>query len=167
MKTRRDFLAVTTASLAAAMLPQTILGESRIPDVFSNANLGAYGQGLLTQATFERLIGSTFTAFVGTDLYAFLTLRSVTDLVAAATARGNSASKAVVVPAPRSKAATTITSFYLDFTVSGAPFAQATYTLDHGILGRFAAFLVPSKAATAPSCGATFSYLSEPATLHK
>jgi hypothetical protein len=163
MQTRRDFLAVTSAAMATAFLPESLLAQSRLPEVFSNANLGAYGQGLLTQATFERLIGSTFTVFVGTDLYAFLTLRSVTNLVPAASTAAPRTSTPRPSPAssPSSKAPIPITSFYVDFSIEGPVFPQDTYTLDHGILGRFAAFLVPGQSTgSEPRCGATFTYLS-------
>jgi hypothetical protein len=164
MQTRRDFLAVSTAAVATAFLPASVLAQTSLPEVFSNANLGAYSQGLLTQASFERLIGSTFTVFVDTDLYAFLTLRSVTDMAAASTAPATPAAKGTAISAPRSKTANPkITSFFLNFSVAGSTFPQDTYTIDHGILGRFAALLVPGRPTAAPSCGATFSYLSEPA----
>ena len=160
MQTRRTFLTATSAALAASILPGSVLAQSPLPQVFTNANVGAYGQGLLTQATFERLIGSTFTVFVDTGLYAFLTLRSVKNMAVTSAAPALAAGVRVI-PAPgRGKAAPAVTSFFLDFSIRGPVFPQGTYTIDHGTLGRFAAFLVPGKSPTDPSCGATFCYIA-------
>jgi len=158
MQTRRDFLAVSSAALTAALLPAAVLAQSSLPEVFSNANLGAYSQGALTQAAFERLIGSTFTVFVATDLYAFLTLRSVRNLIPAPSTTPPTPKAATA--SPLAGKSTAITSFFLYFSLDGPVFPQAAYTLDNGILGRFAALLVPGQSGGEPGYGATFSYLS-------
>jgi len=162
MQTRRDFLAVSSAALTAALLPAAVLAQSSLPEVFSNANLGAYSQGALTQAAFERLIGSTFTVFVATDLYAFLTLRSVRNLIPAPSTTPPllSSTPKAATASPLAGKSTTITSFFLYFSLDGPVFPQAAYTLDNGILGRFAALLVPGQSGGEPGYGATFSYLS-------
>ena len=77
MQSRRRFLAASAATLAAAALPTGLLAEQLGPDVFTNASLGAYTQGLLTQANFSALAGSVFTASLPDGSYRYLALRSV------------------------------------------------------------------------------------------
>ena len=144
MSSRRHFLAAAAATITFAALPKSLFAERLGGDVFSNASLGAYAQGLLTQATFEKHIGSVFTAFLDNNAVGYLTLEKVT-------------------AQPASSATTKqvqITSFHLSFSTN-AVFSQGTYLLDHGILGRFAAFLVPGDPVKGSgTCGATFCYLT-------
>ncbi len=155
MSTRRHFLAVTAATITLAALPKSLFAERLGGDVFTNASLGAYGQGLLTQATFEKHIGSVFTAFLDDDGVGYLTLEKVV-----AQPTGTNASSQLRLPGSSATVQLQITSFHLTFSTK-AVFSQGTYLLDHGILGRFAAFLVPGDSVKGNgSCGATFSYLT-------
>ena len=158
MSTRRHFLAATAATITLAALPKSLFAERLGGDVFTNASLGAYGQGLLTQATFEKHIGSTFTAFLDNDGVGYLTLEKVV-----AQPTGTNASSELRLPGTSATVQQQVTSFHLTFSTK-AVFPQGTYLLDHGILGRFAAFLVPGDPVKGNgSCGATFSYLTSAA----
>jgi len=158
MSTRRHFLAATAATITLAALPKSLFAERLGGDVFTNASLGAYGQGLLTQATFEKHIGSTFTAFLDDNAVGYLTLEKVV-----AQPTGTNASSELRLPGTSATVQQQVTSFHLTFSTK-AVFPQGTYLLDHGILGRFAAFLVPGDPVKGNgSCGATFSYLTSAA----
>ena len=165
MSTRRHFLALTSAAAAASALPGTL--RAQFPtEVFSNANLGAYAQGLLTQSTFERNVGSVFKAFHPDRNVSYLTLLAVIDMTpAAVSARRSAASQSHVSGLQKGAlAAGDSPSFDLAFAVSGPAIVQQSYTLDHGILGRFVAFLVPGLSSNGGNtCGASFNYLTGPA----
>ena len=155
MSSRRHFLAATAATITLAALPKSLFAERLGGDVFTNASLGAYGQGLLTQATFEKHVGSVFTAFLDDDAVGYLTLQKVV-----AQPTGTNTSIRLRLPGTSATVQQQITSFHLTFSTK-AVFPQGTYLLDHGILGRFAAFLVPGDSVKGNgSCGATFSYLT-------
>jgi len=160
MSSRRQFLATSAAALAVVSLPKSLLAERLGGDVFTSASLGAYTQGILSQATFEGLIGTQFKAFLDNNAVAYLRLESVIGGTSAETAprlRGN-----VATPALRTSA-TQMVSFQVSFSTGGAKFGQGSYLLDHGTLGRFACFLVPSSPAGGATCSATFCYLSSAA----
>lgn len=162
MSTRRHFLAVTAAAVTVAALPKSLFAERLGGDVFTNASLGAYAQGLLTQATFEKHIGSVFTAFLDDDAVGYLTLEKVVGQPTSpsmAAASSNTANQ-LRMPGTSATRQQQVTSFHLTFSTH-AVFSQGTYLLDHGILGRFAVFLVPGDSVKGNgSCGATFSYLA-------
>ncbi|WP_158822883.1 hypothetical protein [Granulicella sp. S156] len=158
MSSRRHFLAATAATITLAALPKSLFAERLGGDVFTNASLGAYAQGLLTQATFEKHIGSVFTAFLEDDAVGYLTLQKVVAQPAGTSALSNASSQ-LRLPGTSATVQQQVTSFHLTFGTK-AVFTQDTYLLDHGILGRFAAFLVPGDSVKGNgSCGATFSYL--------
>ena len=155
MSSRRHFLAATAATITFAALPKSLFAERLGGDVFTNASLGAYTQGLLTQATFEKHVGSVFTVFLDNDAVGYLTLQKVV-----AQPTGANASSQLRLPGSSATVQLQVTSFHLTFSTK-AVFSQGTYLLDHGILGRFAAFLVPGDSVKGNgSCGATFSYLT-------
>jgi hypothetical protein len=170
MNSRRQFLLTSTAAIAGVTLPRVLFAQRIGGAVYTNASLGAYGQGLLTQANFEKVIGSVFSIFLDNYTAGNLLLRAVTSS-AASTAPNSERQQAVntmrpigepVLP-PRviGKTAQQPISFQLHFNISGPSFGQDTYLLDHGTLGRFAAFLVPGSPG---KCTASFCYLqtSEP-----
>jgi len=157
MPSRRYFLATSAAVFTAATLPKSLFAERLGGNVFTNGSLGAYAQGILSQANFEAQVGSIFKAFLDNDEVAYLRLQTVTGTSTPATPvkvplRGN------VIPAVRvpTLSSPQITSFQLSFSTGGAAFDQGTYLLDSATLGRFACFLVPGGGG---SCGATFAYL--------
>ena len=159
MSTRRHFLAAAAATITFAALPKSLFAERLGGDVFTNASLGAYGQGLLTQATFEKHVGSIFTVFLDDDAVGYLTLEKV---VAQSSTLSNTSIR-LRLPGTSATVQQQVTSFHLTFSTK-AVFPQGTYLLDHGILGRFAAFLVPGDPVKGNgSCGATFNYLTSTA----
>jgi hypothetical protein len=168
MSSRRQFLAATAATITLAALPKTLFAERLGGDVYTNASLGAYAQGLLTQATFEKHTGSVFTVFLENNAVGYLTLQKVIGL-STDSASSDAASRPGLpgMLAEQHSAATIqpqITSFHLTFSTK-AVFSQDTYLLDHGILGRFAAFLVPGDPVKGSgTCGATFCYLTPAAS---
>ena len=171
MPSRRNFLAAAAAAMTGAALPHSLFAERLGGDVFTNASLGAYTQGLLTQTTFEKHLGSVFTAFLENNAVGYLLLQKVDGLQASMTATNpslptaNSLQPAATLATQHTVAAAQqqMTAFHLTFSTS-AVFNQGTYLLDHGILGRFAAFLVPGDAVKGSgTCGATFCYLANDA----
>jgi hypothetical protein len=171
MNSRRQFLLASTAAIAGATLPRGLFAQRIGGSVYTNASLGAYTQGLLTQANFEKVVGSVFSLFLDNYVADSLLLRAVTSSPTSAVA-SSAAEQAVsairpiggpILP-PRTigKVAQQPISFQLHFNVSGASFGQDTYLLDHGTLGRFAAFLVPGSPG---KCTASFCYLQNPELL--
>jgi len=158
MPSRRCFLATSAAAFTAATLPKSLLAERLGGNVFTNGSLGAYAQGILSQANFEAQVGSIFEAFLDNDEVAYLRLQTVTGTSSAPTPPIQPRSRANFVPAVRVPTVSSlqITSFQLSFSTGGAVFDQGTYLLDSATLGRFACFLVPGGEG---SCGATFAYL--------
>ncbi|MES2391201.1 MAG: twin-arginine translocation signal domain-containing protein [Acidobacteriota bacterium] len=163
MNSRRQFLVASSAAMAAAALPKSLFAQRIGGDVFSNASLGAYTQGLLTQEHFEQAVGSTFTIFLEGELAGHLTLMAVAPAAGTSTLSGTSkvSPKAQLkrpgpTPVP---AQVTTTGFHLKFNVNGPKFGQDTYLVDHGTLGRFAMFVVPGEPQQAT---ATFNYLGDP-----
>lgn len=163
MPSRRHFLAASAATVTAAALPKSLLASSTRHEVFTNASLGAYTQGILTQANFESVVGSTFTLFLDNDAVTYLRLVKVIGASTSGLTATQGLSRAPLTAArvPR-VAPTQTTSFRLSFSTSGAVFfPQSTYLLDHGTLGEFAAFLVPGDPILASgTCSAVFNYLT-------
>jgi hypothetical protein len=164
MPSRRRFLAVSAATIAAAALPERFVGQKLGAGVFTNASLGAYSQGLLTEANFTNQVGSVFTALQPDGSYAYLTLRSVQTVTLGSAAKTTAAPRVLSGTQPGS-ASLQVFSFELVFDVQGSALAQGSYLLDQGTLGSFAAFLVPGATTTgSPTCMATFSSLTAAAT---
>jgi hypothetical protein len=162
MNSRRDFLVTSSALLAGAAFPKALFAQRIGGEVFTNASLGAYTQGLLTQVNFEKVIGSVFTTFLDNGAAAYLLLRAVTasttSVATASTTQQLTVSPrltAVLPPRNPAAAAQQPTNFQLHFNITGPAFPQDTYLLDHGTLGRFAAFLVPGSTG---KCTASFCY---------
>lgn len=165
MNSRRQFLLASTAAIAGATLSRNLFAQRIGGAVYTNASLGAYTQGLLTQANFEKVVGSVFSLFLDNYAADNLLLRAVTSSPTPASA-SNAAGQAIstirpigaptLPPRTIGKAAQQPMSFQLHFNVSGVAFGQDTYLLDHGTLGRFAAFLVPGSPG---KCTASFCYL--------
>jgi hypothetical protein len=170
MRNRRNFLVASAALVTSVTLPKSLFASRIGGDVFTNASLGAYSQGLLTQANFERVIGSQFTLFLEHNKVAYLRLRTVESLgpqtggtLSSQTSPAVPRAKSQTVPVPGSTApAQQVVGFHLTFNTEGAVFAQGTYLVDHGTLGRFALFLVPGDPIHGNvSCGATFTSLAK------
>jgi len=161
-------LTLSSAALAISALPGKLLAQHVGVEVFSNGNLGAYSQGLLTLEAFQRLVGSEFRVFFEDGSITPLTLLSVTDrnqtaeaILPAATAPQQKAARAYSEFQRAPVAGLTTSAFDLRFSVNGAPLAQQSYTLDHASLGRFAAFLVPGlSTAGGNTCTGSFNYLA-------
>ena len=164
MSTRRRFLSVSAAVLTTAALPKRLFAEQTRVQVFTNASAGAYTQGLLTEANFAKQIGSVFNAFFPGGEVARLTLMSVKSYAPAATSaigRNEVLAKPPLRQTLLKTATPASTSFALSFNIDGPLLAQGSYLLDHGILGSFAAFLVPGDQTSGiQSCGAVFNYLA-------
>jgi hypothetical protein len=164
MPTRREFLAATSAACVLAALPKALLGQQAGGAVFSNASLGAYDQGILSLASFQGLVGSTFMAFLDDTCVAFLQLVSATAVAShardAGSRIGTVAGARMQAPRPTQNA---LDTFTLNFTTGTTALPQLTYLLDHGTLGRFAVFLVPgAELAGLQTCTASFNYLPMP-----
>lgn len=159
MADRRSFLAMSSGAVLAAALGPAVRAQSTSNSLFSNRNLGAYAQGLMTQATFERLVGSVFTVDLGDGKYAWITLLSAKD-ASSLTASSSSTSKLRVSTAGNTAATgRSSSSFILNFTTGGKLVPQESYTLDHGRLGSFVAFLVPGDPVKGVTCSAVFNIL--------
>ena len=169
MPSRRRFLALSAASLACAAAPRLLWADTTerlgIP-VFSEAASGAAKQGLLTAAAFERLIGSSFHAFLDAGVVAEIVLRKVTvpKFTPATTYTPSIAASIGTSTRPVSTLARAIprttTAFMLSFSSGSTLIPQNSYTLDHGTLGSFAAFLVPAQPVPGDQIAvATFNFL--------
>ncbi len=113
----------------------------------------------MTQATFERFVGSVFTVDLGDGKYAWITLLSAKD-ASSLTASSSSTSKLRVSTAGNTAATgRSSSSFILNFTTGGKLVPQESYTLDHGRLGSFVAFLVPGDPVKGVTCSAVFNIL--------
>jgi len=169
MHNRRRFLVASAALVTGVTLPKSLFASRIGGDVFTSASLGAYSQGLLTQANFERVIGSQFTLFIEHNKVAYLRLRTVESLgpqtgeaSSSQTSPAVRRAKSPIVPVPGSTVPSKqVGGFHLAFSTEGAAFDQGTYLVDHGTLGRFALFLVPGDPTHGNgSCGATFTSLA-------
>jgi hypothetical protein len=163
MQSRRRFLAASAATLAAAALPTGLLAEQLGASVFTNASLGAYTQGLLTQANFQAVAGSQFTLQLPDGSYRTVTLQSVKTLspTSSAASPSSTSSRVAVAPKISLNTSTQTTTFTLVFDVQGDAIPQGSYLLDHGTLGSFALFVVTGKTDTGtPTLIATFTHLS-------
>ena len=133
---RRRFVLSGAAVTVAATLPGSALASRAGDEVFTNASVGIYAQGLLTAQHCKGLIGTLFMAFLEKQHVAYLRLQTVTTV--------EIKSKRVSYEA-----------FHLSFSTGGVVLDQDSYLLDHGTLGRFALFVVPGlDAHGAPTCGA-------------
>jgi hypothetical protein len=159
---RRSFLILGSGAALGSTLPSSLFAQVASSDLFSNRNLGLYTQGLMTQATFERVVGSVFRATLDTGSYANLTLVGVKAATFSAPAKPVSSgikmrSGLVVASAP--VAASTPKAFTLNFTSGSRLVPQGSYELDHGTLGSFVLFLVPGDPVRGGTCSACFSLL--------
>lgn len=162
MPNRRSFLALGSGAVMASALPGKLLAQSSSSDVFSNRNLGAYVQGLMTQATFQRLVGSPFTADLGNGRYANLQLLSVQAVARPASSPSQPVTSRLRVSSvapPVTVAKSSASSFNLSFSTGGKLLPQNSYTLDHGTLGSFVVFLVPGDPIHGGTCSACFNLL--------
>lgn len=132
---RRSFLRAAALLTAASTLPSRALAVRTGGEVFTNASVGVYGQGLLTHEHLKTLIGSLFLAFTADRGTAYLHLRSVEKVQTKAKQAGWE-------------------SLFLSFDTGGTALEQDSYLLDHGTLGRFALFLVPGGKPDARTAGA-------------
>lgn len=150
MKNRRQFLAVSSAMLAGAALPKSLLAQRQGGEVFTNQSIAPYVQGEIRAAHFEKVVGSQFTIFLEKNAIGMLRLEAVTKSSDDDTKRRD-------LPAysRRAMAAVQPKSFQLQFSVHGPAFAQDSYLLDHGTMGRMAMFLVPGQSGA--TCTASFS----------
>lgn len=168
MATRRQFLASTSAVCAIAALPKSLLAQRLGGQVFTNASLGAYQQGLLTMENFKAVIGSTFKAFLDDASVAYLTLESVTATPAPPAPANPGAPPSQDGSTSMLRFARPVQaegdSFSLSFATGNTAIAQDTYLVDHGTMGRFAVFLVPGSAQSQGNltCTATFNYIALP-----
>ncbi len=155
MLTRRKLFAV---SLGAALYPTLCLpmdAQQRGEEVLTRANLAAYEQGVLTAATFEKLVGTRFWVDLPNGERRTMVLQAVThsthQLLAARQTEDLVARTQRVYSQTRR-----LSSFSVSFQVEGAALPQENYVLDSPALGRFAALLVPGQGTT---CHTTFSSL--------
>jgi hypothetical protein len=130
--------------------------------VFSPAATGAAQQGILTAANFEKLIGTSFHAFLDNDVVVEIVLRKVkvpTFKSAGSTSTPTGApGKPTVIAARRGPITTTC--FMLTFATGSTLIPQDSYVLDNGTLGSFAAFLVPGQSVPGSQTAiATFNFL--------
>lgn len=156
MPTRRRFLSLSSASLVCASFAHSLLGQASerlgIP-VFSPAALGAAQQGQLTAANFQKLIGSSFHAFLDNDVVADIVLKRVfiptysSAYVATAAAPPVSPKGTLQMPvgAPKPKSARPVNCFYLTFNTGDTYIPSDSYVLDHGVLGSFTVGLAPGQ----------------------
>lgn len=98
LSTRRSFLLRSSGAALASALPKALFAQQRKDDLFSNRNLGAFAQGLLTKANFDRVIGSVFTIFYPDGSTGALTLLSVKTPAARAASSGHAAVAASITP---------------------------------------------------------------------
>jgi hypothetical protein len=158
MANRRSFLLTSTAALASACIPAGFAQPSR-QDAFTNASLGAYRQGLLTQSQFERRTGSLFMIFLDETEVLYTRLRSVTPY------EPSPPKPAGRVVSPRTAVLSStrqVNAFTLLFDCDRPLPAQDSYIVDHATLGRFVMFLVPGASpAGDPICTAVFSTFAE------
>ncbi|MDE1156503.1 MAG: hypothetical protein PW735_12350 [Acidobacteriaceae bacterium] len=155
MPTRRKFLSLSVAAAGTLALPRTILAsDNEINSPYSNAALGAYTQGLMNAEYLTTLVGTSFTVFLTDGSYSSMVLSKVTvmDNTPASTEGKRVAPPGADLTALRSPLQPTC--FTLCFNVTGQSFAEGTYLLDSGLLGRVSMFLSPS---TAGKCVASFS----------
>jgi hypothetical protein len=159
---RRSFLALGSSVAIVSALSEKLFAQSSSSDVFSARNLEAYSQGAMTQSKFEGVVGSFFTIELGTGRYASLKLVSVKAVASSASTPAQPAvgklrvlaggGSAPVAPPSSSK-------FNLNFSSGFQLVPQGTYTLDHGTLGKFPAFLVPGDPVHGGTCSACFNLL--------
>ncbi len=152
MLTRRTFVAVGAAATLVRLSVKPLRASTRDNDVFSNATLGAYTQGILTQAHFETLRGDLFMILKDGGKAEYVRLAKVTALP-----DKTPPAKRGKVPAPQFDA------FFLTFTGVSPDFQQGSYVLDNGHLGRFACLLVPGRSEQGEATvGATFVTAHQP-----
>jgi hypothetical protein len=157
MITRREFLALSTFAVAAPAWAKGTPTDRLGGPVFSEASQGAYTQGLLSRKHLEALVGSLFMVFLDDDAVAYMRLKKVGEFQATVPApRANLTARPV--GSPTAPPAISLESFYAQFDTGGIAIKQDSYLLDHGTLGRFTVFLVPSPDSAAErTCTATFT----------
>jgi hypothetical protein len=156
---RRSFLAMSSGAVLAAALGPAVRAQSTSNPLFSNRNLGAYTQGILTQATFESFVGSVFTVDLGDGKYAYNTLVLVKDASSPASSSPSTGRLRVPASGNVAAAAKKPSTFILNFTTGRQLVPQGSYALDHGRLGSFVAFLVPGDPVQGGTCSACFNLL--------
>lgn len=160
MRTRRDFLVNSTAVLVSPYLHASLAQSAPAQNVFTNASLGAYQQGILTKAQFEARMGSLFMIFVDESNVLYTRLRAVTPYTAKAATKlpGRLIFPRPSLPAPPRQ----IEAFTLVFDSDKPLPEQNSYLVDHATLGRFVIFLVPGFSPTgSPICTSVFSNFVE------
>jgi hypothetical protein len=162
VSSRRNFLILSSAAAVAAALPTRVFGEPIGDEVFTNQSLGPYQQGTVTQAHFEAVIGSPFTIFLPEGRTAWLTLRRVVGQTFPASGSGSNGAKSMPASIVKAYAAAPqLASFELHFDHNGPQFAQDSYLLDHGTMGRLA--MMVGSAGTGKAV-AIFASLQAPAS---
>ena len=160
MRTRRDFLVNSTAVLVSPYLHASLAQSAPAQDVFTNASLGAYQQGILKQAQFEARTGSLFMIFLDESNVLYTRLRAVKPYTTKAATRMPGR-----LIGPRAWLAATsrqIESFTLVFDCDKPLPEQNSYIVDHATLGRFVVFLVPgTSSAGSPICTSVFTTFVE------
>lgn len=160
MHNRRKFLVTSSALLAGITLRTGLAQRLASEDTFTNATLGAYQQGILTQPQFEHRIGSLFMFFSNTMDVVYARLRSVTpyELNAPAKLPG----RMVTPHAPIRSLTRQVNTFTLLFDCENQLPAQKSLIADHATLGRFVMFLVPGTSSSGtPTCSSVFTNFAE------
>ncbi len=136
-----------------------MLGQLTDKNVFSSGFLGAFDQGLMTQANFEKQLGSLFMMFLDDSSVVYMRLVSVTEnKPPVAAARATTPVRA----AKTSAKPPVVVSFTVRFKAETPLQKQGSYIVDHGTLGRFTLFVVPGfDEVGAPTCSAVFSSLQK------
>jgi hypothetical protein len=135
---RRQFL-VAGQTLFAAALPVEFLGAASVFGGSKNVNLAS-----LTKANFEPLVNSSFavsSAGVRTVWFTLLSVEDLNDKTAPAKPQGTT-------PKHPKTLTPKMDTFALHFRGTGEALEQGTYELEHGSLGKFSLFVVPSGAST-------------------
>lgn len=130
---RRQVIRLGQALLASATLPVRLIGSEQPLDSGSPGHL-------LSRATFEPLVNTSFSVNMPAGEFAWLTLMSVEDTTTRVTAGG----PGFAVQSPVSANSATTESFALHFYSANETLGQATYQLTHRATGRFDLFIVPS-----------------------
>lgn len=127
-------------------------------EIFSGANLGAFTQGLLTEANLQRVVGTLFMVFLDEYRVSYMRLREVS---ASSPPPLVNPEQVHVAPLVRKKTLVPGTeSFLLVFNSDTELTSQGSYVVDHGTLGRFTLFMVPGgQGPGQTTCVCTFNYV--------
>lgn len=160
MHDRRHFLLNSTALLAAVTTRGAFAQQAATEDAFSNATLGAYQQGILTQTQFEHEIGSLFMFFIKTTDVIYARLRSVTPYEGRPPA--NLTGRIITPRRATSSFTRQVNTFTLLFDCENPLPEQKSLIIDHATQGRFVMFLVPGTSSTrTPTCSGVFTTFAE------